>query len=160
MAKKPDNSKRRTYSPTIKNRKAHHRFHVLEAMEAGVELKGNEVKSVRLGEVSLDESFARIRAGELYLLGCHIKPYEFGDVSKQDPIRPRRLLLHKREIRQLAERVTQKGNTLVPLAIYFKRGKVKIEIALVRGKQLHDKRQDMKKREQQRDIQQAMRRRR
>ena len=161
MAKDADKTRRKTWAPTIHNRKARHDYFVVEAFEAGIELRGNEVKSVRLGEATLDGSFARVRDGELFLFGCHIKPYEFGDPRlAPDPNRPRKLLVHRRQINALAGSLTQQGHTVVPLQIYFKNGRVKVEVALVRGKGVHDKRQTLRKKEHQREIDQAMRRRR
>lgn len=161
MSKDNDKSQRRTWSPTIHNRKARHSYHVLQAVEAGIALEGTEVKSVRNSEVSLDEAFARIDNGEVWLLGCHIKPYPFGDVRRlPDPIRPRKLLLHRRQIGSLVGSLTQQGTTLVPLSMYFKDGRVKVELGLCRGKREFDKRQDIRKKEQRREIDQAMRRRR
>ena len=161
MAKSADNrSPRRTFAPTLTNRKARHNYDVLETYEAGIELKGTEVKSIRNSEVSLEEAFARVRNGELWLFGCHVKPYEYGDVSKQDPTRPRKLLLHKREIHALIGAVTQKGVTMVPLKMYFKRGRVKVLIGLARGRRAFDKREVIRKKQQARDIDQALRRRR
>jgi len=160
MAKDSD-KKRRTWSPTLTNRKARHDYHVLEAFEAGIELMGDEVKSIRLGEASLEEAFARVDNGEVWLCGCHVKPYEYGDIRRQgDPTRPRKLLLHRRQIDSLVGSTSQRGTTLVPLSMYFKKGRVKVELALVRGKQRYDKRQAIRKKEQSREIDQAMRRRR
>lgn len=161
MARDGDNKAKRTYSPTLSNRKARHHYHVLQAVEAGIALIGTEVKSIRNSEVSLDEAFARIDNGEVWLIGCHIKNYPFGDVRRApDPVRPRKLLLHRRQIATLIGSVTQRGTTLVPLSMYFKDGRVKVELALCRGKQEFDKRESIRKKEQRREIDQAMRRRR
>jgi len=161
MPGKADRKKRRTYAPTLTNRKARHNYFVLEAFEAGIELKGAEVKSVRDGEVSLDEAFARVHDHELWLYGCHIKPYEYGDARRQpDPTRRRKLLLHRRQINSLVGSLSQKGVTMVPLSMYFKRGRVKVEVALVRGKQRYDKRQAIRQKEQRREIDRALGRRR
>ena len=146
--------------PRILNRKARHDFEILETVEAGLELKGTEVKSVRAGKVSLNDAFARIRGGEIYLYGAEISPYENAGYARHDPDRPRRLLLHAREIRRLAGKVTQKGLTLVPTKMYFRRGWVKIEIALARGRREYDKREAIKRRETQREIKRAISRRR
>lgn len=145
--------------PRVRNRKAWHRFEVLDRLECGLALTGTEVKSLRAGQASLDEAFARITGGEVWLLGLHIALYSHGHGRNHDPLRPRKLLLHRREIARLGPKVTQKGLTLVPLEIYFnQRGLAKVELALARGKAQPDKRQDLKKREHQRDMDQALRR--
>ena len=136
----------------VRNRKARHEYHVLETYEAGLVLQGTEVKSLRQGRANLQDSYARFDRGELWLLNLHISPYEKGNRFNHDPLRPRKLLLNHRELRKLVGSVEQQGLTLVPLDIYFKRGIAKATIALVRGKQLHDKREDLKKREHQRDV--------
>ncbi len=136
----------------VRNRKARHEYHVLETFEAGLVLQGTEVKSLRQGRANLQDSYARFDRGELWLLNLHISPYEQGNRFNHDPLRPRKLLLNQRELRKLVGSVEQQGLTLVPLDIYFKRGIAKTTIALVRGKQLHDKREDLKKREHQRDV--------
>lgn len=146
----------RNFSPRIANRKAHHKYHLVERVEAGLALVGSEAKSVRNGNVSLDEAFARIVDGEVFLVGCHIAPYEQSHVENHDPLRPRKLLLHKREIQRLETQVAQKGYTLVPLAIYFKRGYAKVEIAVARGKSQVDRRQDIRKREHDREMARAV----
>jgi SsrA-binding protein len=156
-----ENDKQRTWSPTIHNRKARHNYHVLQVIEAGVALVGTEVKSIRNSEVSLDEAFARIENGQVWLIGCHIKPYPYGDQRHPlDPVRPRKLLLHRRQINSLVGSLSQRGTTLAPLSMYFKAGRVKVEIGLCRGKQQFDKRDSIRKKEQRREIDQAMRRRR
>jgi len=130
------------------NRKARHDYHVLERVEAGIVLNGTEVKSCRAHNVSLAEAYAKPKDGELWLYGAHIAPYEQGNRNNHEPRRTRKLLLHSREIRQLTQAVESRGLTLVPLRIYFTpRSKVKVEIGLCRGKQTHDKRADMKRRE-------------
>jgi SsrA-binding protein len=123
------------------NKKARHEFFIEDTMEAGIVLKGTEVKSIRQGKVNIKESFANIDNGEIFINGMHISPYEQGNIQNVDPIRKRKLLLHKRQIRKLMSETKLKGFTLVPLSIYLKDGKVKIEIALARGKKLYDKRQ-------------------
>lgn len=143
----------------IVNRKARFNYEIVETIEAGVELKGTEVKSVRAGKVSLADSFARIRNGEIYLFGADIAAYENAGYATHDPKRPRRLLLHAREIDRLAGKITQKGFTLVPTKMYFKRGWAKVLIGLARGKQLYDKRETIKKRDTAREIKRAMGRR-
>ncbi|HNR31005.1 MAG TPA: SsrA-binding protein SmpB [Candidatus Hydrogenedentes bacterium] len=139
------------------NRRAGRDYHILDKIEAGVSLTGTEVKSLRVtGGITLKDSYADIEGGELYLLNAHINPYEQGNLFNHDPERPRKLLLHKREIIRLAQRVEEKGFTLVPLRVYFKRGRVKIEIGVCRGKHVFDKREDIKKRESDREIDRAL----
>lgn len=116
------------------NRKAYHDYFIEETIEAGIELKGTEVKSVRLGHVNLKDSFARVENGEVFLYNMHISPYEKGNIFNVDPMRDRKLLLHKHEINRLAGYVQQKGYTLIPLKIYIKRGKIKVELAVAKGK--------------------------
>jgi SsrA-binding protein len=139
-----------------RNRKARHEFQVLETFEAGIELKGPEVKSLRAGEVSFRDSFARVENGEVWLHSLHISPYAQANRFNVDPIRPRRLLLKKSEIRQLVVKTEEKGLTLVPLEIYFSRGYAKVALAVARGRKLHDKRQELKRREQEREARRAM----
>ena len=134
------------------NRRARHEYQVLESFEAGIELRGTEVKSLRDGKITLKDSYADVVGGELYLVGAHINPYEQGNIYNHDPERPRRLLMHKREIVRLASQVAEKGLTLVPLRLYFKEGRVKVEIGLCRGKKLHDKRESVKEQEAKRDM--------
>lgn len=134
------------------NRRARHDYFVLEAWEAGIELRGTEVKSIRLGKCTLKDCYAAVKDGELFVYGMHISPYEKGSFSNTDPLRPKRLLMHKAEIRKFYARVMQKGYSIVPLQIYLKNGRVKAEIALARGKKLYDKRDDAAKKEAQRDI--------
>jgi SsrA-binding protein len=122
------------------NKKAYHDYFVEEKYEAGVELFGTEVKSIRAGKVNVKESYCDIKDGEVFVVGMHISPYEQGNVFNKDPLRPKKLLLHKREILKLFGLVSQKGYTLVPLSLYFKDSKVKVEIGLCRGKKLYDKR--------------------
>jgi SsrA-binding protein len=150
---KPDES----VKPIARNRKARHEYEVLEVFEAGIALRGTEVKSLREGNVSLVESFARVTDDEeLILQGAHIDVYKAGSFSNHDPVRPRKLLMHRREIRRIALRVAERGLTLVPLSMYFKRGIAKVELALVRGKRQYDKRQSIKKREADRAMRRAM----
>ena len=136
------------------NRKARHEYHLLETVQAGLVLQGTEVKSLRQGHANLQDSFASIENGEMYLRDCHISPYEQGNRANHEPLRPRKLLLHKREIFRLFGKVQAKGFTLIPLKIYFVRGKAKVDIALARGKKLYDKREDIKKRDMERDMRQ------
>jgi len=139
-----------------KNRKAFHDYHIIDRYEAGMELKGTEVKSLRQGKCNLKDSFARVQGGEIVLHGVHISPYEQGNIYNHDPERPRKLLLHKREIRYLAAEVSQKGMTLVPLTIYFKRGIAKVELALAKGKAEYDKRDALKQKEESREMERAL----
>lgn len=139
-------------SPSIENRRARYEYHVLESVEAGVVLHGTEVKAIRAGGASLAEAFARFRDGEAWLLGMHVPPYRQGSFSNTEPTRPRKLLLHKEEIARLQSRVAEKGLTIVPLRLYFTRGKAKIQLGLVRGKKLWDKRAATAKRDVEREI--------
>ena len=141
------------------NRKARHDYHVLDKWEAGIVLQGTEVKSLREGKANLKDSYARVEAGEVILYQLHISPYEKGSFYNHPPLRPRKLLLHKKQIRKLKGRVEEKGLTLIPLKIYFKDGKVKVELALARGKRLYDKRADIAKRDSDREIEREFRRR-
>lgn len=138
------------------NKKARHDFFIDDTYEAGIELAGTEVKSIRMGKVNLRDSYAVVKSGELFLLGTHISPYEKGNIMNRDPLRTRRLLMHKKEISKLMGLTTQKGFSLVPLSFYLKNGKVKVEIGLARGKKLYDKRADLKEKAQKRDIEKAM----
>lgn len=122
------------------NKKAYHEYFILEKFEAGVELFGTEVKSIRQGNINLKESFCMVKDGELFARGMHISPYEKGNIFNRDPLRPKKLLMHKREINKLYGRIKQDGLALIPLSVYFKDSLVKIEIGLARGKKLHDKR--------------------
>ena len=139
-----------------KNRKARHQYDILDELECGIALRGSEVKSIRNGKISIDEAYARLRDGELWLVNCDISPYPQATVMNHEPRRPRKLLLHKRELAKFAESADQQGLTLVPLSIYFTRGIVKVKIAVARGRKLHDKREKLKKATAQKDIRQAM----
>ena len=140
------------------NRKARHRFEVLETLECGVVLCGSEVKSLRDGKLSLDEAYGRVRDHEAWLVGCDIPEYRNATLWNHDPKRPRKLLLHRRELRRFADRAHEKGLTLVPLKMYFsERGMVKVLLGLCRGKKLHDKRETLKKADMQREMARAMR---
>jgi len=153
-------AKRPPPTPQIKNKKARFNFEILEQAEAGISLTGSEVKSLRSGKASLEEAFAVIRDGEAFLRDCNISPYPQAGYAQHKPTRERKLLLHRREIRKLFNKVTQKGLTLIPLRMYFNdRGLVKVVIGLARGKKLHDKRQALKKRDDQRAMARALRRR-
>jgi len=141
--------------PVIHNKKARFHFHIDETLEAGIALVGSEVKSLRQGNASLDESFAKLRDGEVFLVNMHIGPYlEARD--QHEPKRTRKLLLHRREIRRILERAVNKGGTLVPLKLYWKRGKAKIDLAGARGKKQFDKREDIKRRDSEREVSRAM----
>ena len=141
-----------------RNRKASHRFHILERIECGVVLAGTEVKSLRQRDASIAEAYARIEDGELWLIGCHIAAYKFGHTQNHEPLRRRKLLVRSREIRKLKSRIDQKGLTLVPLRIYFNdRGIAKLTLGVARGKKLGDKRQDLKTRDHKREIERALR---
>ena len=138
------------------NRKARHEYHILETWEAGIVLLGTEVKSLREGHINLKDSHARISHGEIFLHNCHINPYERGGYANHDPVRVRKLLLHKREIRKLTGKVQEKGLTLIPLKVYFKDGKAKVEIALCQGKKHYDKRADIASRDAKRDMDRSL----
>ncbi len=140
-----------------KNRKAYHDYFVDESLEAGVELVGTEVKSLRQGGVNLKDSWCEVKNGEIFVKAMHISPYEKGNIFNKDPMRPRKLLMHKREISRLAALVSQKGFAIIPLSLYFKGSRVKAQIGICRGKKLYDKRDDLAKKDAQRDIARAMR---
>ncbi len=142
----------------VRNRKAWHDYEVLERFEAGISLMGSEVKSMRLGKVNVSDSYATIIDGEVLLKNLHVSPYEMATTNSHEPLRQRRLLLHKREIRKLMKATETKGLTLVPLALYFKNGKVKVELAIARGRKRYDKREALAKRESERDMQRASKR--
>ena len=139
------------------NKKAFHDYFVEERYECGVVLFGTEVKSVRLGKLNLKESWAQIRKGEVWVEGMHISPYEQGNIFNRDPLRAKKLLLHRKEIRKLDSLVMRQGYTLVPLEVYLKDGRMKVQLGLCKGKQLHDKRDSMAKRDSDREIQRALR---
>ena len=138
------------------NRAARHEYFVLETYEAGIELYGTEIKSIRNGSVNLKESWADIQNGEVFINGMHISPFEKGNIFNKDPFRVRKLLLHKKEINKLAGRIKQDGLTLIPLSLYFKKQYVKVELGLCKGKKLYDKRETIAKRDAKRDIDRAM----
>ena len=138
------------------NKKAFHDYFVVESMEAGIELCGTEVKSVRQGRVNLKDAWCAVDGGEMFVNGMHISPYEQGNLFNRDPLRVRRLLLHKREIMRLYGLVKQQGYALIPLSLYWKGSRVKVQVGLCRGKKLYDKRQDLAARAAKRDIQRAM----
>jgi SsrA-binding protein len=145
------------YKNIATNKKARHEYFIEDTYEAGIVLTGTEIKSIRLGKVNIKESFAKIEQGELILYGMHISPYEQGNRFNVDPVRPRKLLLHKQEIRKLIGLTTQKGLTLVPLNIYLNNdGRAKVEIGVARGKKIYDKREDLAKRDATRKMEQAV----
>ena len=133
------------------NKKAYHDYFIEEKYEAGLVLHGTEVKSLRQGKCSIKESFIRIENGEMFIYGMHVSPYEKGNIFNKDPLRPKKLLLHKREIMKLLGKIKEKGYTLVPLQVYFTAGRAKIEIGLAKGKKLYDKRDDIAKKDQRRE---------
>jgi len=158
--KKKNDQKPTSGKRTIsENRKARHRFNVLETLECGIQLVGSEVKSLRDGKISLEEAYGRVQDGEVWLVGCDIPEYKQANEWNHEPRRPRKLLLHQREINKFARQAHEKGLTLVPLRIYFNaRGLVKLQLGLCRGRQLHDKREKIKKAEMNRDVKRAIRR--
>ena len=151
MAKKPG------IKPIAQNRKARHDYFIEESLECGIELKGTEVKSMRQGKVNLKESFAMVKNGEVLVQGMHISPYEQGSIFNTDPLRPKRLLLHKSEIRKLGALVQRQGYALIPLDVYLKNGRMKMNLGLCRGKHLHDKRATMAEKDVKREMERAMR---
>ncbi len=139
-----------------KNRSAYHDYFVEETYEAGIELFGTEVKSIRLGTLNLKDAWCGVKDGELFLRQMHISPYEKGNIFNKDPMRPRRLLMHKKQISQLYAKVRQDGYSLIPLSVYFRGARVKVEVGLCKGKKLYDKRESAAKKEAQRQIDRAM----
>ena len=133
------------------NKKVYHEYFLEEIFEAGIALHGTEVKSVRMGKCSIKESFIRIEKGEVYIYELHISPYEKGNIFNKDPLRPKKLLLHKKEIQKLLGQISQKGYTIVPVEVYLNKGLVKVQIALAKGKKLYDKRADIAKKDQKRE---------
>lgn len=142
------------------NRKAFHEYFVLDRFEAGIELAGTEVKSIRAGEVNLKDSFCTVKDGELWIRNMHVSPYEHGSFFNKDPLRPRRLLMHKKEINKLNARVMQDGMALIPLSLYFKDGLVKVELGMCKGKKIHDKRDAAAERDSKRYIDRTLKERR
>ena len=138
------------------NKKARHEYFLDEFYEAGIELAGTEVKSLRMGKCSIKEAWVRIQNGEVFLYQMHISPYEKGNLFNRDPLRPRKLLLHKAQIRKLEQQIKTKGYTIVPVRVYFKKSLAKVEIALARGKKLYDKRHDLAQRQSDREMQRAL----
>jgi SsrA-binding protein len=134
------------------NRKARSDYEILESFEAGMSLKGTEVKSLREGRINLKDSYAKVQEGEVFLVNAHISPYSHGNIQNHDPLRDRKLLLHRYEIRRLVGKTEEKGLTLVPLKVYFLRGKAKVELGLARGRKQYDKREQIKKRDTAREV--------
>jgi len=140
----------------IRNKKAHHDFFIIESVEAGIVLQGTEIKSIRQGKANLADSFARIENGEVFLYNFHISPYRQGNIYNHNPLRAKKLLLHRSQIKRLIGKVQQRGFTLVPLRVYFKNGRAKVELAVAKGKRSYDKRQDIAKREAQREMEREL----
>ena len=145
-----------SFKTIAENRKARHEYFILDSYEAGIELVGTEVKSIRRGGVNLKDSWCSIDDGELWVKGMHISPYDHGNIFNRDPMRVRKLLLHKKQIMQLLGKVKQEGLTLIPISLYFKGSMVKMQVGLCKGKKLHDKRDDMAERAAKRDIERAV----
>jgi SsrA-binding protein len=143
--------------PIARNKRARHEYHILETWEAGLALTGTEVKALRQGKANLTDAFGVVKDGEVYLLNLHISPYEQGNIFNHDPTRTRKLLLHRREIRRMIGAVERQGLTLVPLELYFKRGRAKVALALAKGKQAHDKREDLRRKDDEREMARALR---
>lgn len=151
--------KRSAFEPRINNRRAFHEFFIEAKLECGIALVGSEVKSIRNGRAQLQEAFARVDGGQLILYGCHIDPYDKASLNNHLPLRERKLLVHRREIKRLETATQQKGTTLIPLAMYFKNGKVKVELGIAHGRQHHDKRRAIREKEEARDLRRQMSRR-
>lgn len=146
----------KSFKTIAENRKARHDYFILESYEAGIELVGTEVKAIRQGGVNLKDAWCSIENGELWVKGMHISPYDHGNIFNRDPMRVRRLLLHKKEILKLYGTLKQEGLTLIPISLYFKGSRVKLQVGLCKGKKLHDKREDMAAKAASRDIERAM----
>ena len=144
------------FKTIAENRKARHEYFAIESMETGIELVGTEVKSLRLGQVNLKDSWCSIDNGELFIKGMHISPYEKGNIFNRDPIRVRKLLMHRKEINRLFGKIKQDGLTLIPLSLYFKGSRVKVQLGLCKGKKLYDKREDAAKKDAKRQIERAV----
>ncbi|MBO7681164.1 MAG: SsrA-binding protein SmpB [Clostridia bacterium] len=153
MAEKKDNG----LQTVARNKKAYHDYFVLDSFEAGIELFGTEVKSVRQGKVNLKDAWCSIEKGEIYVNGMHISPYEFGNIFNRDPMRKRRLLMHKREINRLYGQLKQQGLTLIPLSAYFNRGRLKIQVGLCKGKKNYDKRESIARKDAEREAARELR---
>ncbi len=154
---KQDQDQRRADRVVTSNRRAFHEYHIVETIEVGIVLSGTEIKSIRDGKATISEAYARIDGGELWLIAAHISPYRHGSYDNHDPDRPRKLLVHKAQLRELREAIEQKGMTLVPLRLILKRGRAKIDLGVARGKKLYDKRAAEAERESRRDVERAMR---
>ena len=148
--------KTENFKTNSENRKARHEYFVLESMETGIELMGTEVKSLRLGQVNLKDSWCSIDNGELFIKGMHISPYEKGNIFNRDPMRVRKLLMHRKEINRLFGKIKQDGLTLIPLSLYFKGSIVKVQLGLCKGKKLYDKREDAARKDAKRQIERAV----
>jgi SsrA-binding protein len=153
----PEKEERPAKQSIARNKRARHDYHILDTWEAGIVLTGSEVKSLRSGKANISDAYGIVRGGEVHLLNLHISPYEQASYFNHEPTRTRKLLLHKREIRRMIGAVERQGLTLVPLELYFKRGKAKVAMGLGRGKKLYDKRADEKRRDDERDMQRAVR---
>lgn len=149
-------SKRQGIKKITTNRKAFFNYEIEDKLEAGIVLEGTEVKSIRAGYVSLDSAYAAVENGELWLYNCHVKEYPWGNRENHDPTRKRKLLLHKRQLAKWSEAVQQSGSTIVPISMYLKNGRIKVELGLGKGKKLHDKRQTIKRRDAQREIERSL----
>lgn len=145
-----------SFKTIAENRKARHDYFILESFEAGIELVGTEVKSIRQGGINLKDSWCSINNGELFVNGMHISPYDHGNIFNREPLRVRRLLMHKKQIMQVYGKVKQEGLTLIPISVYFKGSRVKVQVGLCKGKKLHDKRDDLAARAAKRDIERAV----
>lgn len=145
------------FNPSLFNRKAHHDYFILESFETGLVLSGTEIKSIRAGKANLQDSFARIEKGEVWLYHMHISPYDQGNRYNLDPVRTRKLLMHRKEIDKLEQKLREKGLTLVPLKLYFTRGMAKVQLGIAKGKSHGDKRESLKKKEADRDVDRAVR---
>lgn len=156
MAKKNSTADDPNSKVVCRNRKARHEYDILEQLECGIVLRGSEVKSLRDGKVSLDEAYAKISDGELWLLGCDIAVYPQASLMNHEPRRERKLLLHRRELKKFAAAAEQRGNTLIPLVMYFSEGRVKVEVAVAKGRQLHDKREKLKEAVDRMEMKRAM----
>jgi SsrA-binding protein len=160
MARPKKDDKEEGLKLIARNKRAFHEYHISDRLECGLVLTGTEVKSLREGSASLEDAYAKVEDGEVWLIGSDIPEYTMGNRMNHKPKRPRKLLLHRREIGKFAGKASERGFTLVPLRMYFRRGRAKVELGIARGKQLHDKRQDLKKADAERDIRRAMSRRR
>ncbi|HID22477.1 MAG TPA: SsrA-binding protein SmpB [Planctomycetaceae bacterium] len=160
--KKKNKSKSTASKPAIvcRNRKARYQYDLLDELECGIVLQGSEVKSIRNGKMSIDEAYVRVRGDELWLVGSHVAEYPPAALANHDPVRPRKLLAHKRQIQKFAQAAEQKGLTLIPLSVYFSRDLVKVRIAIARGRKLHDKREKLRKEADRREMRQQLARRR